>query len=158
MQDEPCKQRRRKTAARAHSREDKSIDESAFLFRYPAGNELVPGWIDHRLAGSEGKANGDQQQHRVRNTSRDQGGKSGGDAPPHHAERDNATRAKTRGQPSSRHLEAGIANQKSAEDPAQALISQPILRADLKASDGDICPVEVRNSAKNKEPRCEPKS
>jgi hypothetical protein len=55
-------------------------------------------------------------------------------------------------------LKTGIPNKKRAEDPAQVLVAEAVLGADLQPRDGNICAVEKRDGAKNEKQECEEKS
>ena len=85
-------------------------------------------------------------------------GERGGNAPPHHPQRNHQPRTKAGGEPSRGNLKAGVANEKRAEDPAQVLVAEAVLGADLQARDGNICAVEKRDGAKNEKQECEEKS
>ena len=100
----------------------------------------------------------DEQQHCLGNARRNQRSERGGHAPPHHAQRNHQARTKAGGEPSGGNLKTCIANEERAEDPSQALVSQPILRADLQPRNGNIRAVEKRDGAKNEKPECEQKS
>lgn len=65
MVDDPGEQGWGEAAASADACEDEAVDEAALLRGHPAGDELVGGWIDDRLAGTEGEADGDEENNGV---------------------------------------------------------------------------------------------
>ena len=127
MEDEPCQQWRREAAACTYSSEDESIDNPAFVLRYPAGDELVSRRVNHSFAGAQREPNGDQQHHRLGDAGGYQRGDRGGNTPPHYPQRNHQPWTKARGEPSRGNLKAGIANEKRAEDPTQVLVAQAVL-------------------------------
>lgn len=62
------------------------------------------------------------------------------------------TRSKSGREPTGGDLKDGISYKEGTENPAQLLIADTVLFADLQRSDGDVGPVQKRNAAENKEP------
>jgi hypothetical protein len=117
VSDEPRKQRRGESAAGANTGEDETVNETTFLYRDPAGDELVRRRIDNRLTRSEGEPDRDQQRDGVRNARRQQCRQSGSDSPPQNPDGKDASRSEARSKPSCRKLKTSVSDQESAEDP-----------------------------------------
>ena len=135
MSDQPCKQRRGKAAARADTSEDETVDKAALLHGYPARDKLVCRGIDDRFTRAEGEPNRDQQRDGVRNARWKHCCESGCNTPPHYPDGENAPRPEARREPSCWKLKAGVSDQEGAEDPAQPLVAESVLCADLQAGD-----------------------
>ena len=82
-------------------------------------------------------------------------GAGSGNGPQQDAEGENLPRPEADGEHTGRYLEAGVAQQEGREYPAQPLIAEAELTAQLKPGERDVGAVEEGDGAEDEEPEAE---
>jgi len=141
----------RETRTSSHSGEDPAVGDSALLDRNPAGEELIRGRIDDRLACTEEKANSHEKEQGASNIRRNERGESREDSPPDHATGEYESRAETVGETAADRLKQHITEQHRAEHLAQLHVREMVCIDDRPARDGNVDAVKIGHCAEEKE-------
>ncbi len=125
---------------------------AAFMDGEPAFDELVCRGIHDGAAGAERDADEEKDPDGVMHSGRDEAGKNGEESPERDEASDDTAGAESSDGDAARNLEGGVADKKSAEDPAEVGVVDTEFFGDFGAGDGDVGSVKEGNGAEDEEP------
>ncbi len=141
----------RETGASSDPGENPAIGDSALVDRNPAGEKLIRGRIDDRLACAEEEANCHEKEQGASNIRRNERGQSREDSPPDHSTGEHESWAETVSETSADRLKQHITEQHRAEDLAQLHVREMVCIDDRPARDGNVDAIQIGHCAEEKE-------